>query len=132
MRELCPTTEDWGVCRENAVALRNAVEPSLDLCGLRCVLFSRNFYSRLYFANGDGGNVQRLLRCGLDPSDDTLVGFELAQLGNNIRLEQIHPVSLPFEMFDAAGALAVECSARRGPQGPESKPSKSAVLVPAN
>lgn len=58
VHELRPTTKDGRVRRKNAVALRHAVEPDLNLMGLVRILPTGNLNSRLYFADGHGGNVQ--------------------------------------------------------------------------
>src|SRR6266576_2553269 len=58
VHELRPTTKGGRVRRKNAVALRHAVEPDLNLMGLLRILSTGNLNSRLYFADGHGGNVQ--------------------------------------------------------------------------
>ncbi|MEA3179639.1 MAG: hypothetical protein QOI59_3162 [Gammaproteobacteria bacterium] len=87
VHELRPTTEDGGVRRKNAITVRNAIEPILDLFGLRSVLAPSNLYAGLYLTHRHSGNVQRFIRCALKPSNHTLMRFDLAQLRNNIRIQ---------------------------------------------
>ncbi len=90
MHELRPTAKDGGVCGKNTVALRYGIKPDLYLPGLLRVLSPGDLYSGLYFTDGHGGNVQRLFWRGLNPGNDALMGFPLAQLRNDIRVEEKH------------------------------------------
>jgi len=97
MHELRPATEDRRIRRKNGEALRHTVKPSLDFPGFLYVLLSRYLYPRLYFAHGDGRNVQQFRRRSLNPLHYALVRLNFAKLGNNVGIEEIH-VSIDLEL----------------------------------
>ena len=66
------------------------IQPLVQFRSLGGVLFTGNFDPGLDLPDGNGGKVKIIGRLALDPIQDRLVRAGTAQLGDDIRVEEIH------------------------------------------
>src|SRR5260370_35817689 len=70
--------------------MRELVDPSFNLFGLRRIPFPRQLDSGLQFAQSDCRKEERLVSNAVQPGKDTAVRLALPELRESIGIKQIH------------------------------------------
>ena len=106
---LAPGTHHPAIQRGDVVGPLDLVDPGFDLAGFLRVLSTRHLDAGLQFSKRDRRNHQLSLHAVLHPGQDTRRWANPAQLGDDVRVDQVHgspqagwpaPAKLPTAMLD--------------------------------
>jgi hypothetical protein len=90
MHQLSPSPENVRVRWNDVVRLRNAVQASLDFVGLHSILLPRDLDAGLYVSDRHCREMQSFVRGILNPGHHALTRLRLAELGHDVRVQQVH------------------------------------------
>lgn len=112
VHQFCPKPECCGIHGQYVVGGGNLIGPGFYFCSLEGILLARDFDPGLYFGEGHDAEVKVLIRDGFDPRNHTPMRFCLAELRDDVGVEEIHAVTA----LPPGGAAPNRVAAIRGPR----------------